>query len=166
MKSLAIIFSLIISLLIGGSLYTPFRSNLKVGDISFVSMDAKKEAFKIITNTRILPNTEVHFTDSEWNGNRFGADESNIIWNSGKDTIEIGRVIVFSKLDITPTVSVGSIQNRLRISKKKDAIFAYQGSARLPQQFIAVISNHKEAYGTLINTGLDEANATLAYQQR
>lgn len=155
MKSLLLIFSLIVSLLIGGSLYHPSKSNLKVGAISFISMNGSNESFEIITNSTIFPHTEIHFTDSEWNGTQFGADESNIVWNSGEDTIKVAEIITFSELDINPTVSVGSLQNTLRISKKKDAIFAYQGTTRLPSHFIAVISNHNEAYGTLINTGLE-----------
>ncbi|WP_299767748.1 hypothetical protein [uncultured Dokdonia sp.] len=42
----------------------------------------------------------------------------------------------------------------MKIASKKEAIFAYQGTARMPTHFIAGIAFNPSDYGTLENTGL------------
>ncbi len=161
MKSLIIVLGILLSLFTAGGLFQKPTSCLKPADFSFVSMDTKNEGFEILTSVIILPNTEIRFCDSEWNGNHFGADESDLVWNTGEETILPGSLIQFTQLHNTPKVSYGSISNTIRISKEKDAIFAYQGNPRLPKVFIAAIANHESAYGTLINTGLAESFSAL-----
>lgn len=141
----------------------PFKKDvlLKTGDISFLSMDADNDGFSIITYVNIQPRTTIRFTDSEWNGNRFGVDENDISWNTGKDTIQAGSVIEFNNTNSISSVTNGTIQGKLKISKKHEAIFAYIGSSRMPVKFLAAIANDVKAYGTLTNTGLTDGNSTI-----
>lgn len=160
MKSIVSIL-MFLSILVVGIVQEKKAAHIKTGTLSFIDFDAENEGFEILTHIDILPNTTLHFTDSEWNGNRFGTDESNLIWNSGKKTITAGSYIEFTTLGSNPKVSFGSLQGTMRLSKKGEAIFAYQGAERLPQTFIAAIANHKEAFGTLINTGLDQTSSVV-----
>lgn len=155
MKGIALIFGLLFSVFVGGTLLKSSSSRLNKEAISFLSMDGINEGFQIIANETIPKYSIIHFTDSEWNGNRFGADEGDLLWNTGDQEIVAGDIISFSSLDNSPITTIGSIEGNMRISKTKDAIFAYQGGKRLPQTFIAVIANQKEAVGTLVNTGLN-----------
>jgi hypothetical protein len=130
------------------------HAKLSPGAISFISLDSHNEGFAIVTNQQLPPKTTIHFTDSEWNGNRFGEDESDIVWVTGIDTIIPGTKIEFRNLDSVPLASIGTVQNTLRLSKKEEAIFAYIGTTRMPVKFLAAAANDESGYGTLINTGL------------
>ncbi|WP_299681180.1 hypothetical protein [uncultured Dokdonia sp.] len=117
-------------------------------------MNAQKDAFTIRTTSIILPNTYIYFTDTEWNGTYFGIDEHTMIWNSGEDSIPAGSIIYFKSFTSHTITSIGSTQGILKIASKKEAIFAYQGTLRMPTHFIAGIAFNPSDYGTLENTGL------------
>jgi hypothetical protein len=127
---------------------------LKTGTITFEKIDAANEAFTIKIHTLIPPNSRVLFTDTEWNGTHFGIDEHTMIWYSGKDTILSGNSVHFKKLKSSSMASIGYTKGQLKIAFQKDAIFAYQGTERMPTHFIAGIAYHIADYGTLQNTGL------------
>ncbi len=130
-------------------------NSLQVGDISFISMkSSNNDSFSIITSVNLQPGTKIHFTDSEWNGNHFGFDESNILWKTGNHIIKANSIIKFTNLNSTPFVSIGSLYGYMRISKKKDAIFAYIGNERMPIKILAACANDELGFGTLVNTGL------------
>lgn len=138
---------------------------LNIGDIAFTGFNASNnDSFSIITLVYIKPNTTIHFTDSEWNGTRFGADESNLTWNSGDKIIPAGTTITFKSINKNPCVNYGRLKNLMKLSKKKEAIFAYTGKApKLPNTFLAAVANNSSGYGTLINTGLLEGNTAITY---
>ncbi|WP_422081185.1 hypothetical protein [Ulvibacterium sp.] len=136
---------------------------LQPGDISFTSINAYNDGFEVISLVNIPSNTTIHFTDSEWNGNRFGADESDMVWNTGGQVIKAGSTVSFTNLGSNPRVSIGTLKNKLRISKKKEAIFAYLGSTRMPTVFLAAVGNDEFAYGTLINTSLQMDKSALTF---
>ncbi|MFT5666092.1 MAG: hypothetical protein ACI9DK_000270, partial [Vicingaceae bacterium] len=123
LKAISVLTLLVISVLIIE--ITSNENSLKVGDISFVSMNSSdNDGFSISTSVNLLPRTKIHFTDSEWNGNYFGFDESDILWETGNDTINANSVIKFTNINSLPLVSIGNMYGTMRISKKKDAIFA------------------------------------------
>jgi hypothetical protein len=141
------------------------ESSLKVGDISFKSMkSANSDGFSIITSVNLLPGTKIYFTDSEWNGNHFGSDESNVLWETGNDTISANSVINFINLNNIPFVSIGNVYGSMRISKKKDAIFAYTGYERMPIKILAACANDELGFGTLINTNLTKGTTAIIFK--
>lgn len=154
MKNTSLVIPIMSCLIITVFLCMPSHHILKSGSISFKSMNAQKDAFTIKTASIIPPNTRIFFTDTEWNGTHFGIDEHTLLWNSGKDSIPLGSVINFKSLTSHTIVSVGSTQGILKIASKEEAIFAYQGTARMPTHFIAGIAFNPSDYGTLENTGL------------
>ena len=138
---------------------------LKTEDISFVSLKTSNtDGFEIKTFVNLPPKIIIHFTDSEWNGNRFGPDESNIIWETGNDTIKAKSVITFTNLNTIPSVSIGNIYGSMRISKEKDAVFAYIGSERLPVKILAACANDQAGFGTLVNTHLTKDITAILFQ--
>lgn len=143
--------------------YPSNEVEFRPGDISFTSIDANNDGFEVISLVNIPANTTIHFTDSEWNGNRFGADESDMAWNTGEQIIKAGSIISFTNLGSNPKVSIGTLKNKLRISKKREAIFAYLGSTRIPTVFLAAVANDELAYGTLINTSLKKDRSALTF---
>ncbi|WP_299224155.1 hypothetical protein [uncultured Aquimarina sp.] len=139
---------------------------LKSGSISFISMESKKnEGFVIRTNMDISPNSKIRFTDSEWNGNRFGFDENDITWINGDKIIPAGTIINFININYKASVSYGTIRGSMRLSKENDAIFAYIGGKRMPTIFLAAITNNELGYGTLINTGLINGKTAITFQK-
>ncbi len=163
LKAISVLTLLVISVLI-----IEINSNensLKVGDISFVSMNSSdNDGFSISTSVNLLPRTKIHFTDSEWNGNYFGFDESDILWETGNDTINANSVIKFTNINSLPLVSIGNMYGTMRISKKKDAIFAYIGNERMPVKILAACANDKLGFGTLINTNLTNGTTAIVFK--
>lgn len=163
LKAISVLILLVISVLI-----IEIKSNensLKVGDISFVSMNSSdNDGFSISTSVNLLPRTKIHFTDSEWNGNYFGFDESDILWETGNDTINANSVIKFTNINSLPLVSIGNMYGTMRISKKKDAIFAYIGNERMPVKILGACANDKLGFGTLINTNLTNGTTAIVFK--
>jgi hypothetical protein len=52
----------------------------------------------------------------------------------------------------------------MRISKKKDAIFAYIGNDRMPMKILAACANDKLGFGTLINTNLTKGTTAIVFK--
>jgi hypothetical protein len=52
----------------------------------------------------------------------------------------------------------------MRISKKKDAIFAYIGNERMPVKILAACANDKLGFGTLINTNLTNGTTAIVFK--
>ena len=147
--------------------FAPSQGNqIEHGDISFVSIDAENDQFEVLTVIELQPGTSIHFTDSEWNGNHFGFDESNLIWNTGEQPIPEGTLIQFNKLAEQPYVTYGTLSNTMSLSKKGDAIFAYQGTTRMPTRILASVANDSLAYGTLVNTGLIPGITALTFTEK
>lgn len=164
MKVPKVVFPILLALLLVLSIALENNAPLKTGNIAFRSMDTSDgDGFSIITFVNITPGTTIRFTDSEWNGNRFGADENDISWNTGKDTIPAGALIKFVNVDVAPEVSHGSVNGKLSLSKTSDALFAYLGPSRLPTTFLAAIANDHRAYGTLVNTGLVDGYSAICH---
>jgi hypothetical protein len=135
----------------------PASASLETGDLHFTSMDGKsQDRFELVPMVDLPPYTIIRFTDSEWNGTRFGFDEHEMAWNSGKRTIKAGAKVYFTHLNTIPTVSHGSLKNGLHLSQKSEAIFAYLGTRRQPKRFLAAVATDARAFGTLSNTGLKE----------
>ncbi|WP_339709346.1 hypothetical protein [uncultured Kriegella sp.] len=111
------------------------------------------------------PKTQIHFTDSEWNGNRFGFDENDIIWKTGTEIINAGSIINFTNLDSNTIVTNGTVFGAMKLSRKHDAIFAYLGNKRMPIKFLAAIANNKLGFGTLTNTGLVNGKTAITFQK-
>ena len=166
MKELKVLF--VLALLILSLLALKIKSNersLKVGSISFKSMKSENsDGFSIITSVNILPRTKIHFTDSEWNGNHFGFDESNILWETGNDTISAKSIIKFINLNAIPSVSIGNVYGSMEISKKKDAVFAYTGDERMPIKILAACANNELGFGTLLNTNLTKGTTARIFK--
>jgi hypothetical protein len=135
------------------------RTNIKPGDIIFSSLKSmRNDGFSIKTLVEIPPNFKIHFTDSEWNGNNFGFDESDITWKNGNEPIPVNSEIYFVNLNSNPKVSKGEIYGSMKISRTNDAIFAYIGQKRMPEKIIAACANNEISFGTLLNTGLIKGN--------
>lgn len=167
MKEVKLVAALVLFLIF--VLFIESHSNsiaLKAGDISFTSFKSKnKDGFSIVTFIDLPPRTIIHFTDSEWNGNRFGFDESDIQWKTGNDVIPAKSIINFTNLNSTPTVTAGSIYGSMNLSSKGDAIFAYLGTTRMPVTFLAAVANNELSYGTLENTNLFNGKTAITYPE-
>lgn len=140
------------------------KNVINKGDIAFIGFNSiENDSFSIMAMKPIQANSIVYFTDSEWNGKKFGHDETTMQWITGEKTIDAGTVINFSKNNNKPVATVGEIDALIKFSSKSDAIFAYVGKRRFPHRFLAAISNHKDAYGTLINTNLKEGATAITF---
>ncbi len=164
MKVFGFGFSLFLVIILAFLLSAGSNTFLRTADISFLSVNATNgDGFSIITFVNISPGTIIRFTDSEWNGNHFGIDENDVSWNTGGGMIKAGSVIKFENVDFAPSASYGTINGKLKISKKSEAIFAYLGSSRMPVKFLAAVANDSSAYGTLANTGLVDGVSALTF---
>lgn len=139
-------------------------NTLTTGDIAFSSFDATgNDSFSIITLKPIQPNTTLFFTDAKWTGNRFRINGNHLTWNSGSTLLKAGSLIEFKNIKQNATVNVGEVNSKMALSKKGDAIYAYRGLLKMPDVFLAGISNDIANYGTLNNTGLEEGESTITF---
>lgn len=161
MKKTPLVILLVTCLLILLIVTPTSQPIVHTGAISFESLHPSKEEFTIKIHTTIVPNTRIIFTDTEWNGSYFGIDEQTMIWNTGKDTLFKESSIHFQKHKSKVIVSKGSTIGALKLHSKREAIFAYQGTDRMPTHFIAGIAHHISDYGTLQNTGLIVGSTAL-----
>ncbi len=143
------------------------EATLRTGDISFISFKSTNEdGFAIITFVDLPPGTKIRFIDSEWNGNHFGFDENDVLWQTGDKLIEAGSVISFMDLNSEQSsVDHGKILGTMNLSSKKEAIFAYVGDERMPTKFLAACANNSIGYKTLINTDLVEGQTAITYPE-
>lgn len=155
------------ALLVTGSAHA-----LNTGDLAFTSFNADEDGWSMVTFVDIAANTQVYFTDNEWNGSAIGAGgafntgESHHQWNSGASVIAAGSVIRFSAIDNANALSasVGSLSratvsgsSNFGISQSADTVYAYLGSsASSATTFLTAIStgSFSTAEGSLVNTGL------------
>lgn len=154
MKKIPLVILLLSSLTILLIMVPTSQQVVQKGAITFESLHPSKEEFTIRIHTTITPNTRILFTDTEWNGSHFGIDEHTMIWNTGNDTIFKESSIHFHNHKSKVIVSRGSTIGILKLHPKREAIFIYQGTTRMPTHFIAGIAHHISDYGTLQNTGL------------
>ena len=134
---------------------------LRTGTIRFEHMNGEKEEFSIKVQTTLPPHTNIFFTDTEWNGSHLGIDEHTMIWNTGPKSINKGTLIFFERIATTTKATIGETKGFLKLSSTEEAIFAYQGTERMPIQFLAGIALDISDYGTLTNTGLIKDSTAL-----
>ena len=125
--------------------------------LAFTAFNASRDAFAFVALTEIAADTDIIFTDEEWDGTSFGGGEADIIWNSGNG-VDAGRVVVIDHCDDDTSWSAnyGSIdpssdQMSLAATSAED-IYVYLGAAREPVFFLTEVSN---AGGELDGTGLE-----------
>lgn len=141
------------------------ETTLRTGDIAFTSFKStNKDGFSIVTFVNLPPRTKIRFTDSEWNGNRFGLDENEILWVTGDNAIKTGAIVNFNDLNSsTPSVTYGRIYGSMNLSSKSEAVFAYIGHKKMPTKFLTACANDKTGYQTLINTNLENGKTAIMY---
>lgn len=145
---------------------------LGTGDIAFTSFNADEDGWSFVALVDLAPNTQIYFSDNEWNGSAIGAGgafntgESYHAWNSGTGVIAAGTVVRFSAIDSATNLaaSAGSLtratvsgSSNYGLSATADTVYAYLGSsADTPTVFLAAVSSgaFSAAEGTLANTGL------------
>ena len=140
-----------------------------IGDMAFIAFNADADDdFAMVTFVDLPANTNIYFTDSEWDGAAFGDDENDFAWNTGDVVIPEGTVITFNTISATATVSIGTLTGAPGgISGSAEAIFAYlvndPSFPRVPSTFITAVANSDTAYGSLDNTGLTLGTTAITY---
>ncbi len=146
--------------------YSNNSSKISAGDFIFSSFNAQKDDFFSIIILKPLPaKTSIYFTDAEWDGSKFGNDESVMHWQTGDSIIPIATEIHFYSTKKQAKASVGTVDKLLKIARSNEAIFAYTGRKRVPKHFISAVATHKDAYGTLLNTNLKEGTTAITFPQ-
>lgn len=140
---------------------------LTTGDLGFTALNADEDGWAMVTLADVAPNTQVYFTDNEWDGTAFNTGESYSSWTSGVSVINAGTVIRFSKTD-SATLLAASVGSFVReavsgstnwgLSQTSDTLYAFLGSsANTPTLFLSAISSGvfgAATDGTLLGTGL------------
>ncbi|MGM0588831.1 MAG: lamin tail domain-containing protein [Bacteroidota bacterium] len=142
------------------------------GAIAFTGFNADgDDDFAFVVVEELPANTDIFFTDEEWDGTQFGTGEDDIVWNTGGTAIEPGTIIIFNDITTngTMTVTTGSIvQGSMNLAGSSEALFAYtssDGNTRNVDTFLAAISNNVTEYdgtnGTLTGTGLTQGTTAI-----
>jgi len=140
---------------------------LSPGDIAFTGFNADgDDDLAFVALSPIPSGTEIHFTDSEWNGTALSGDEGSFTWTAGSD-IPVGTIVTLSSLNASAarTSNLGTFtatSGSFNISGSDEAVFAYAGTLATPSTFLAVIANEDAAGAgfNLTGTGLSEAAGT------
>ncbi|MDP5169490.1 MAG: choice-of-anchor I family protein, partial [Bacteroidia bacterium] len=134
------------------------------GDIAFVGFNADgNDGFAFVTFVDIPANTNIWFTDEEWDGvaNAFASltGEGDVVWSNSAVTLA-GTVIDVDGLSSTPVASLGTVapgtNGGAGLSSTAEGIYAYLGAQRAPTTFLTAINNDVwgGSAGSLTGTGL------------
>ena len=145
--------------------------SLSAGDVVFTGFDRDGD-FAIVALANIPVNTIIYFTNSEWNGTSFESGGGDIKWLTGSSVITAGTVVTFTDINsASERVSTGSIQTGdVDLKIRGETIFAYTGTKRAPETFLAAISTSGNQYtksaapdslGTLKGSGLNEGSTAI-----
>lgn len=142
---------------------------LEAGDIAFVGFNADEHDDLAFVALKDIPgNTEIFFSDNEWNGFPVGGTgafldsaESELKWTAPPGGLAAGTVVSISGIENSAplTVSTGTIaytsSSNVGVGANGEAFFAYTGSSLAPEKFLTVIvSGAVTAAGSLEGTGL------------
>lgn len=133
------------------------------GDLAFVGFNADgNDGFAFVTFVDIPANTDIWFTDEEWDGvSAFTSltGEGDVVWSNTAIT-PAGTVINVDGLSSTLVASLGSIapgtNGGAGLSSSAEGIYAYLGAQRAPTTFLTAINNAtwSGSSGSLGGTGL------------
>jgi hypothetical protein len=139
---------------------------LSTGDIAFTSFNADEDSWAVATFVDIAANTNIYFSDNEWNGSAFNdTNEHTLVWNTGAGTLSAGSVVVFTEIDGTPDVisaSTGTLSlagsggTNLGFAKSNETVYAYIGTdATTPTTFLTALTTEADATPSYVtNAGL------------
>jgi hypothetical protein len=163
-------FFLVCALLSGLALSSKASASLaSSGDLAFVGFNADvADAFSVVTLVDIDANSTVYFSDKNWNGSVFTGSEGLATWTSGGSTISAGTVILFSNVNGSASVNLGSVSKSgsFDLSGSEDQLFAYLDASanQTPDTFLAAISNKGFAsQSTLTGTGLTAGSTAVSF---
>lgn len=141
-------------------------SALTTGDIAFTGFNADKDYWSLVALTDLAANTQIFFSDNEWNGTAFtDTNEHTLLWNTGANTIGAGTVVLFTEVDNTSptpdtiTASYGTLAlaagggTNLGLSATEDTLYAYLGTPTAPTTFLTAISSEPTTTN-ITNAGL------------
>jgi len=142
---------------------------LNTGDLAFTAFNADEDGWAMVALADVGADTQVYFSDNEWDGAAFNTGESFSSWTSGASSIAAGTVIRFSKTDNSTLLaaSVGTLARETvasstnwGLSATADTLYAYLGtSAAVPTTFLAAISSG--TFGTLVDGSLSNTGLAL-----
>ena len=132
---------------------------------SFISYNSESNhSFSILLHDDVKPNSKIYFTNSKWNGTRFGIKGGDLIWNTGAQIIKKGTIINFRFLNTDVQTNFGKIKGKINLNKSGDAVFAYLGDGiKMPTKFICAVAADSTNYGTLVNTNLKHGVSVISY---
>lgn len=133
------------------------------GDLAFVGFNADgNDGFAFVTFVDIPANTDIWFTDEEWDGvSAFTSltSEGDVVWSNSAITAA-GTVIDIDGLSSTPVASLGTVvpgsNGGAGLSSSAEGIYVYLGTERAPTTFLTAITNDTwgGSAGALGGTGL------------
>lgn len=141
-------------------------SALTTGDLAFTSFNADDDGWAMLTFVDIAANTDVYFSDNEWNGTAFvDTNEHALVWNTGAQVIHAGKVVVFTEIDGSPDVisaSVGTLAlagaggTNLGFAKSNETVYAFLGtSGTTPTTFLTALTTEADSSpANITNAGL------------
>ena len=145
---------------------------LTTGDIAFTGFNADKNYWSLVALTDLAANTQIFFSDNEWNGTAFtDTNEHTLLWNTGANTIGAGTVVLFTEVDNTSptpdtiTASYGTLAlaagggTNLGLSATEDTLYAYLGTPTAPTTFLTAISS--EVKGSAGYVAIERVTGTL-----
>jgi uncharacterized protein YjiK len=141
------------------SLAIPSAFALTTGDIAFTGFNADgSDNLSFVALVPIPSGTEIHFTDDEWTGSAFNADESKFTWTAGSN-ITAGAIVKLDTISTTATSNLGTVAftqiTNTGISNSTEIVYAYVGTPTAPTAFLTAIANNLlTSSSAIVPTGL------------
>ncbi len=119
---------------------------LSPGDIAFTGYNSDgNDNLSFVALVPIPSGTEIHFTDDEWTGSAFNADESKFTWTAGS-SIAAGTIVKLDTLNGSATSNLGTVTftqtTNTGIGNSAEIVYAYVGTPTVPSAFLTAISNN------------------------
>lgn len=141
------------------------------GDVAFTAYnaDGPGDGFAVVLFVDYAVGDEIHFSSQEWDGSSFSGSGGDFTWVAPTGGTSAGTVLVFSNVEGTPSVNMGSIINdaNMNLSGSGDVIYAYTGvDKNTPDTpFLGAVATASDEYngpeGTLTNTGLTQGSTAI-----
>ncbi|MFK7776035.1 MAG: T9SS type A sorting domain-containing protein [Saprospiraceae bacterium] len=144
------------------------------GDIAFVAYHDNIDGFSFVFLDECPNNTQIIFTDKEWNGSVFESGEGSVVWtNNTGNTILKGVVVDIQSANSNPNSSSGTAVETsgsgFTTGTANDQIYAVIGSIvseiPVPTAFLAFIGGLDGSVpATLTNTGLTNGSTACVIE--
>ena len=154
-------FAIIVAILLSAA---SNAQQTETGSIAFTAFNADgTDVMSFVVLKEIPAGASIFFTDNNWDGIDFNANEGFLEWANDAPTAP-GTIVTITGTSIADVGIVVPLSGTFNLEAENEAVYAYTGiSPTIPEFFLAAASNndYSEAVGILALTGLVDGETAI-----